>query len=140
MIQARLFDVAALCFKSSSDLRGFAQPMTDRVRAMLEGLKAPKPDRGEIAHADKLVEAFWKSEKGERKMLDVLPLGPERIPSGVHLSSDPGTVSALVGLSPSGTLAAMWSQWKVPALSGWWTYAGSGFARKRGTITERRTS
>jgi hypothetical protein len=40
MIQARLFDVAALCFKSSSDLRGFAQPMTDRVRAMLEGLKA----------------------------------------------------------------------------------------------------
>jgi hypothetical protein len=107
---------------------------------MLEGLKAPKPDRGEIAHADKLVEAFWKSEKGERKMLDVLPLGPERIPSGVHLSSDPGTVSALVGLSPSGTLAAMWSQWKVPALSGWWTYAGSGFARKRGTITERRTS
>jgi hypothetical protein len=40
--------------------------MTDRARAMLEGLKAPKPDGGEIAHADKLVEAFWKSEKGER--------------------------------------------------------------------------
>lgn len=107
-IRDRLFNLRALSFEAGREGKNFPSPVTDEDRAMRKNpASTPAPATTRPAKTD----ATAKPEPGA-KMLDNLRLGPERLPAGVHLKTDPETVSRLLGLSPSGNVAAVWSQWK----------------------------
>lgn len=109
-IRGRLFDFKSLRFESLTTARKLPEPVTE---AALMRMKSPRPVADDDIRAvmgEALDQAGPAAQTNE--VLDLLLLGPARTPARVLLYPSPNTVSAFSGLSPSGKVAAIYSQWK----------------------------
>jgi uncharacterized caspase-like protein len=109
-IGGRLFDFKTMRFEALKAARALSEPIVEAARMRM---KSPRPvendeDRKIFGLALDQAGADAKTEE----VLDVLLLGPSRKPARVLLYPDPNTVNAFSGLSPSGKVAAIYSQWK----------------------------
>lgn len=110
LIRDRLFDFKTMRFEPLKKARALSEPI---VEAALMRMKSPRPVADDEDR--KLFELALEQAGAESKTeesLDVLLLGPSKRPARVLLYPDPNPVSAISGLSPSGQVAAIYSQWK----------------------------
>jgi len=110
LIRGKLFDFKSLRFEPLSAGRSLTKPIIEAAFMRMQSPQPVRNDSGGEVVAQALEQGGREIESEE--VLDVLLLGPSRTPARVLLYPDPNTVSAFSGLSPSGKVAAIFSQWK----------------------------
>ena len=105
-IQGKLFDFRTMRFEPMNKSRALSEPIMEAARMRL---KSPRPVENDEDH--NILEQAGADAKTD-ELLDLLLLGPSKRPTRVLLYPDPNTVAAFYGLSQSGKVAAIFSQWK----------------------------
>jgi hypothetical protein len=110
LINGLLFDFRNMRFEPVNAARDMPPPI---LQAACIRMRKPVPVDGD---SERIVLDLAEHQGGPtvdpQKYLDLLLLGSKKRPSQVLLSHDPGTRSAFSGVSPSGKVAAIYSQWK----------------------------